>query len=411
MKFASTIRTWLRENKRKRLLGKATRHRAAMKETTFIGITGSSGKTTATRLLHHILEAAGPATVSAFSNDAKSVANRLLAMPPSRHGVFEVSGDFPGAVAATCAVLQPDVGIILKVAGEHVSNLPSLDAVAREKGTLAEVIAADGLVLLNVDDPLVAAMKSRTRARVVTFGLSPQADYQASDVHLDAGGRLGFLLRHDGQTMPVSVPLAGRHFVTSTLAAIACAHQRGLPLPTIRERAQTFEPTFGRCSIQQAENGPLFICDCIKAPKHSLGLVVELAADMPAAPRKTIVFGTVSDASKGISSRYSPAIKDALEVCDRVVLTGEMATSVKVDPGLVASGRVVLAPTISELRDKVRADSLPGELIILKGSGKVDHMERIALDWTHNVNCWVDDCRRGNDGRGCFNCERVLPRA
>ena len=64
-----------------------------------------------------------------------------------------------------------------------------MEAIAQAKGELVEALPADGLAVLNADDPRVAAMASRTAARVVRYGEAPDADVRAEDVTLDERGR------------------------------------------------------------------------------------------------------------------------------------------------------------------------------------------------------------------------------
>ncbi len=83
---------------------------------------------------------------------------------------------------------------MLNVGSAHVGVFGSRDAIAATKGELVEALPADGVAVLNADDPLVAAMASRTPARVVRFGESATADVRAEDVRLDAAARARFRL-------------------------------------------------------------------------------------------------------------------------------------------------------------------------------------------------------------------------
>ena len=84
--------------------------------------------------------------------------------------------------------------------------------------------------MLNADDPLVAAMASRTAARVVRYGESADADVRAMDVTLDGRGRPSYTLVTPEGTAPVRLGLTGRHQVSNSLAAAAVARELGMPL-------------------------------------------------------------------------------------------------------------------------------------------------------------------------------------
>src|SRR5207245_2473980 len=68
------------------------------------------------------------------------------------------------------AVAPPRIGVVLNVGRAHVGEFGSVEAIAQAKGELVEALPADGVAVLNADDPLVDAMAARTSARVVTFG-------------------------------------------------------------------------------------------------------------------------------------------------------------------------------------------------------------------------------------------------
>ena len=74
---------------------------------------------------------------------------------------------------------------MLNVGAAHIGEFGSVEGTARAKGELVEALPADGVAMLNADDPLVAAMAARTAARVVLFGESAGADVRAD--RRDAG--------------------------------------------------------------------------------------------------------------------------------------------------------------------------------------------------------------------------------
>src|SRR5438093_125513 len=69
-------------------------------------------------------------------------------------------------------------------AAGDLDTFGDLDGVAREKRALVEALPPDGWAVLNGDDSRVAAMRERTAARTITFGLSAGCDLRASDIQL-----------------------------------------------------------------------------------------------------------------------------------------------------------------------------------------------------------------------------------
>lgn len=382
------------------------RKRSRMSSTKFIGITGSGGKTTTARFIHHLLSENDRCALSAFDNALPSIQGGIRKLTINiKYAVFEISGDRRGAIDAACKFVQPEFGIITVIAEEHITNFDGIGDIAQEKGCLASNILPSGVVFLNADDPRVLDMRARTAAKVFTYGKSEEADYCATDLSISADGHLRFTCRHKKESVQFDIGLLGLHFMTPLLGAISCAHQLGISLSSLAERSKTFTQTLGRCSLHSSPNAPIFICDTAKAPFGTLHLALQTISNFPQAPRRTIVLGTVSDKSKkGIHTHYKLAYELARKLADRVIFFGEKASHARPDEEDVLSGRAKFISNIVELRDFIRETMIPGEVILLKGSAYTDHLERVAMDYEKKVACWSTSCRIKKECFRCDNC-------
>src|SRR6266851_9107811 len=127
-----------------------------------------------------------------------------------------------------CGIAPPRLGAVLGVGHAHAGEFGSIEEVARAKGELPAALPADGVALLNADDPRVLAMAGLTCARVVTFGRSAGAAVRAVDVDVDELGRPGFTLVTGSGAAPVRLRLFGEHNVGNALAAAALAGELGM---------------------------------------------------------------------------------------------------------------------------------------------------------------------------------------
>src|SRR5690606_22968436 len=138
-------------------------------------------------LIAQLLEPMGPtvAPPGSFNNELGHPWTVLRADESTRHLVLELSARGVGHIANLCQVAPPRIGVVLNVGHAHLGEFGSQEAVAQAKGELPAALPADGVAVLNGDDPLVAAMAERTRARVVLVGERPDADVRAEDIDVD----------------------------------------------------------------------------------------------------------------------------------------------------------------------------------------------------------------------------------
>src|SRR5207344_1219675 len=117
------------------------------------GITGSSGKTSTKDLAAQLVERLGPA--GSFNNEFGHPLTVLRADASTRYLVLELSARGLGHIAYLCGIAPPRYGVVLNVGHAHAGEFGGLDQVARAKGELVEALPADGVAILNADDPCV----------------------------------------------------------------------------------------------------------------------------------------------------------------------------------------------------------------------------------------------------------------
>ena len=149
--------------------------------------------------------------------------------------MLEYSARGIGHIAYLCGIARPAIAVVLNVGTAHLGEFGSREAVAAAKGELVEALPADGLAVLGVDDPLVAAMRSRTDAPVIGFGTSAAADVRVESLTLDAQARPRFRLVAPQGSAKVSLQLAGAHHATNAAAAAAVGLAAELPLSEIAD--------------------------------------------------------------------------------------------------------------------------------------------------------------------------------
>ena len=369
-----------------------------------VGVTGSAGKSTTVGLIGEILAARGQTRVSREKNTPRAVATTILrARRSDKYLVQEVSGHGEGEARRSCRLLRHNVAVVTRVEFDHIKAFGgNREAIAQEKSALVELLPADGIAVLNADDPLVLAMRSRTRARVVTFGNSPDADVRVLGV--DFGGlpaRLSLTVTAGGSTAHVRTLLVGERWASSVLAAIACGWAMGFDLDDCARAISGFEPRHCRDSVHDIGNGSLVALDWVNAPNWTFPTSIEIVASAKVS-RRTMIVGTISDYSGTSRKKYVDVAKAAMAVSDRVIFYGPQ--SGRVLRLLEANeGRLWTFENVTQINDFLEATAVPGELIYVKASG-IDHLERLLYNRRAAIDCWLDGCRKNFS---CDFCKRL----
>jgi UDP-N-acetylmuramoyl-tripeptide--D-alanyl-D-alanine ligase len=368
--------------------------------TTFVAVTGSCGKTVTTLLTDAILATDGPTHRRGRGNVFRcSVRNVLSTTASSKYCLQEVSAQPPGSIAQHVRVLRPNIAIVTTIGSDHYKSFRSLEATAREKGKLVETLSSRGVAILNVDDPHIRAMADRTRARVLTFGRSAEAEVRATEVSSAWPNSLKLTVSYGDESHPVQTQLVGEHWATAVLGAIACGIVCGIDLRTCAKVVGAFRPILGRYSVHANPGGPVYVLDTQKAPLWTIAAGLAFVAEAKA-PRKTVVFGTISDYGGASGPKYRKLARQALDVADRVIFVGPnagRASRLLRDGALRA--RLFTFQT-SYQASAFLADGFSEELIYIKAS-TTDHLERIMLLETDDVVCWRERCGKPFD---CSRC-------
>jgi UDP-N-acetylmuramoyl-tripeptide--D-alanyl-D-alanine ligase len=260
----------------------------ALPQARIAGITGSSGKTSTKDLSAQLVERLGPtiAPAGSFNNEFGHPLTVLRADASTRYLVLELSARGVGHIAYLCRVAPPGYGVVLNVGHAHAGEFGGLDQVARAKGELPEALPADGVAILNADDPRVLAMADRTQARVVTFSCAPEpgargAAVRATDIRLDDLGRPSFTLLTPEGSAPVTMRLHGAHNVPNALAAAALARELGLDLDGIADglRAAVARSRW-RMEVHQRRDGVTVINDAYNANPESVRAALDALAHL-----------------------------------------------------------------------------------------------------------------------------------
>ena len=251
-----------------------------------IGVTGSAGKTTTKEAIAHLLSTRVPAgkTVGNFNNHV-GVPLSILRLPEdARVAVLEMGMNHAGEIRALAAIAAPEIGVVTNVGYAHVEAFGSIEKLALAKRELIEALPPAGLAVLNADDPLVSRFSEiHSQGPCVTFGLGESAMIRAEDV-TPGDGFTRFCVRG----VEFETPLAGRHGVLNTLAALAVANAFGIPFDLLREAVRTLAA--GKMRGERLEHAGITVWnDCYNANPEAMRAMLDVLASTPAGRRIAVL--------------------------------------------------------------------------------------------------------------------------
>lgn len=341
---------------------------------TVIGLTGSSGKTTTKDLIAGLTARLGPtvAPPGSFNNELGHPYTVLKATADTRYLVLEMGARGPGHIRHLAEVAPPTIGVVLNIGAAHLGEFGSVEGTAAAKGELVEALSPDGLAILNADDPLVAAMASRTTARVESVGESAGASVRAVDVTLDERGRASYTLVTRLGSRPVRLSLTGRHQVGNTLAAAAVALQLGMSLDDLAEALGGLGVVSSRrMEIVDRPDGVTVVDDSYNANPSSTAAALRALAAMGRGRRTVAVLGYMAELGAFETQGHEQVGRLAAELgIDRLVVVGDIAAAILRGAAADAAwkGEPVLAADQSSAIADVTAWLQAGDVVLVKGS-------------------------------------------
>jgi alanine racemase len=361
-----------------------------------VGITGSVGKTTTKELTAAVLSRRHAVFRNQGNYNDRYGLPIALGRLEAGHGVavLEMACSGLDEIRELATLIHPHLGVVTAINEAQLAYLGSLETIAQEKGRLVEALPPaeeGGVAVLNYDDPRVRAMAARTRARVITYGLDPDADLVAGAVNADADGVsfTVFIPAPDwrgSRKLRVRLSLLGRHNVYAALAAVAVGLALEVPLAEALEALAAVQPLAGRLRPLAGLAGSRILDDSFDAcPTSTLAALETLSLFKQG--RRLAVLGDLFEPS---TERTSSLKRFEAEAYRQVGERVEQGIDLLVTQGdgarpIAEQARALGLPaeqiletytpedTIRGLRDRLR----PGDTVLVKGTVE-SRMERVV---------------------------------
>lgn len=267
-----------------------------------IAVTGSNGKTTVTQMIASILRAwqgdAALATQGNLNNDIGVPLTLLRLRASHRVAVIELGMNHPGEIAWLANITRANVALVNNAQREHMEFMATIEAVARENGSVISALPAVGTAVFPADDEYTPVWEALAGGRAsLRFG-GASADISLAGTEWVSGHwQVG--AQTPAGPLAFSLHIAGRHNVRNALAAAACALAAGAPLEAIARGLESFAPVKGRSrafAITLAGRPLTVVDDTYNANPDSVRAAIDVLAELPG-PRLLVLgdMGEVGD--------------------------------------------------------------------------------------------------------------------
>ena len=336
-----------------------------------VAVSGTHGKTTTTSMVSHIL-------LAGDCDPTISVGGIL----PAIGGNIRV-GNSETFVTEACEYTNsflsffPKISIILNMDADHLDFFKDIDDIRHSFRRFAELLPADGTLIINADTPKYEDIIRDLPCNVITYGLEHDADYQAADITYDKYGHASFsVLRNGVKVGSYYLKVPGIHNVSNALAAIALGHLLGLSEEVIIKGLGSFTGTDRRFQYKGEVAGVTIVDDYAHHP-------TEIEATLHAAhnyPHKKL-WCVFQPHTYTRTKALLPEFAKALSLADHVVVADIYAARETDTLGISSEDlqkRIQelgtpceYFPTFDEIENYLLSNCQEGDLLITMGAGDV----------------------------------------
>jgi len=346
-----------------------------------VGITGTKGKTSVAHLCAAVLGERKTELISTITNSQKLGVDQTTPEAPkiqrvARDALSQGKRNFVLEVSAHALSQERahgvdfDVGIFTNLSHDHLDYFGDMEGYLQAKLRLFSQLKSDATAIINIDDPASSKVKRSSGTRVLTYGLTPEAEIWAEGIELGPQGSRAKVHTPQG-SFSLELALLGCFAVTNALAAVGVGLVRGLPLKLIEERLAKVRRIEGRMERYQAYQGFTIVVDFAHSPASLEGAIRALK---PFHRRVITIFGCGGDSDRlkrpimgeisGRLSDYTIITSDNPKSEDPLAIIGEIEAGLE---GLDAPYEAI--PDRKAAIRRALELARPGDCILIAGKG------------------------------------------
>jgi UDP-N-acetylmuramoyl-tripeptide--D-alanyl-D-alanine ligase len=345
-----------------------------------IAITGSNGKTSTKDFVAATLAKKFRVTKTEgnFNNHVGLPQTILAAKRDDEIAVWEIGMNHPGEIAALAKLAAPDVAIITNIGIAHIEFMGSREAIAAEKGALAEAVAQEGTLILNADDAFSEEIAKRTRARIVLAGIE-NGSVRATDISQNSTGS-EFTILEGAHRCRAQLPVPGIHMVQNAMLAVAAGRAFSMSLEECAGGLASAPLTKARLQIREID-GIQFIDDSYNANPDSMKAALRTLVELDADGRRIAVLGEMGELGTESERGHREVGETAAALrVDQLIAVGGAGALIAQSAQKAGLEKSVAVDSPAEAADLLGKSAVSGDLILIKGSRSA-RMERVLEEF------------------------------
>ena len=360
----------------------ARSYRESLKETKFIGITGSNGKTTSKDILDGVLSTKFKTQKTQGNlNNHIGVPLTILSLEEDTEvAIVEMGTDGFGQIEELTYIAQPHIGAITNIGDSHLVELKTKDNIARAKYEILKGINEDGHFIYNGDDPILVKIASEFSfpEKLSCFGQEDKNDFKLKLLE-ETNNSIKFNFRSKNLNKDFILPMIGRHNIYNAGLAIIIALDLGLNEENIQKGFYNIDKTGMRNELIQKDNFTI-LNDAYKSNPNSLRAALDTLYALDGYDYKYVVLGDMldlGDKEKDLHREIGENINE--KQVDKLYTYGDLSKNIQLGAkSKLKDSNNLHFDSKSELAKQIKEDIKDNTIILVKASRSIQLEDLIS---------------------------------
>lgn len=350
-------------------LGYIAKYYKSRFDITFLGVTGSVGKTSTKDIIYSVLKE----KFNTLKNEGNF--NNEIGLPKTlfnlnkehEFAILEMGMSFKNEIKHLADIVRPSIGIISNVGLSHIENFENQDGIFNAKMEIASYFDKDNILIVNGDDKYLSTLKSDNYDfKILSYGFDSTNDIVCISYEI-LDNKINFTCIFDEEEFICTIPSSAKHNIYNSMAAILVGKLFNIPNELIIKGLEGFSITKGRLTVINKKDITI-IDDSYNASSDSM--ISALNVLKLYKTRRIAVLGDILETGTYDEEIHRNVGKNIVDNCDLLITVGK--SSLYISDEAVRNGfdrnNIISFDTADDLLDKIDSIIKKEDVILLKAS-------------------------------------------